>query len=108
MISSLLVTGGVAAAAAAPPKPNIVWIMADDLGWGEPSAYPAGSKHGRISTPNLKKFAASGIRFTDAYAGYTGLYPRAILISPAPPLASKQTSKGNVRASQSALRAGRH
>jgi hypothetical protein len=58
--SFLLAAGGVAAAAAAAAgpvdpvgaKPNIVWIMADDLGWGEPSAYPAGSKHGRISTPN--------------------------------------------------------
>lgn len=49
--------------------------MADDLGWGEPSAYPAGSKHGRISTPNLDAFAKSGLRFTNAYAGYTVCAP---------------------------------
>lgn len=75
-ISFLLVAAGVVSGAAAvPPKPNIVWIMADDMGWGEPSAYPAGSKHGRISTPNLDAFAASGIRFTEAYAGYTVCAP---------------------------------
>ena len=45
------------------------------MGWGEPSAYPAGSAHGRILTPNLDAFAASGIRFTDAYAGYTVCAP---------------------------------
>jgi len=73
--SFLLATGALGVAAAAAAKPNIVWIMADDLGWGEPSAYPAGSKHGRISTPHLDAFAASGIRFTDAYAGYTVCAP---------------------------------
>ena len=81
MFRSLLVASGVASGVAAaapspqPAKPNIVWIMADDLGWGEPSAYPAGSKHGRISTPHLDAFAAGGIRFTDAYAGYTVCAP---------------------------------
>ena len=29
-------------------KPNIVWIMADDMGWGEPELYPSTSEHGRI------------------------------------------------------------
>eukprot|EP01047_Picozoa_sp_COSAG01_P068294 COSAG01_NODE_9839_length_2326_cov_2.911540_2_plen_37_part_01 len=37
------------------------------MGWGEPSAYPSTSPHGRISTPHLDAFAASGIRFTEAY-----------------------------------------
>ena len=56
-------------------SPNIVFIMADDLGFGEPSPYPAGSAHGRIATPNLHNFAKNGLRFTNAYAGYTVCAP---------------------------------
>merc|ERR1719201_1521835 len=56
-------------------QPNIIWIMADDLGWGEPENYPSTSPHGRISTPNLVKFGNSGIQFTNAYAGYTVCAP---------------------------------
>ena len=52
-------------------QPNIVFVMADDLGWGEPGAFPAGSVHGRIDTPHLDRLAAEGMRFTNAYAGYT-------------------------------------
>lgn len=55
--------------------PNIVWIMSDDLGWGEVGVYPAGSAHGRIATPNLDKFASLGMKFTNAYAGYTVCAP---------------------------------
>ena len=55
--------------------PNIIFIMADDLGWGEPNAYPAGSIHGRIATPNLDILATNGIQFTNAYAGYTVCAP---------------------------------
>jgi len=50
-------------------RPNIVLILADDLGYGELSMYPSQSKHGRISTPHLKKLANEGLVFTDAYAG---------------------------------------
>lgn len=53
-------------------RPNIVLVMADDLGYGEVGAYGAHSPHGRIATPSLDEyFAAGGMRFTDAYAGYT-------------------------------------
>ena len=55
--------------------PNIIFIMADDLGWGEVGAYPSESEHGRIATPNLDKFAAEGMRFTQAYSGYTVCAP---------------------------------
>eukprot|EP01062_Namystynia_karyoxenos_P067748 TRINITY_DN617_c0_g1_i2.p1 TRINITY_DN617_c0_g1~~TRINITY_DN617_c0_g1_i2.p1 ORF type:complete len:470 (+),score=114.27 TRINITY_DN617_c0_g1_i2:76-1485(+) len=64
-----------AAAAGAPLRPNIVWIMSDDLGWGEPGLYPSTSPHGRISTPNLDRFGKEGTVFTDAYAGYTVCAP---------------------------------
>ncbi|MDF1816730.1 MAG: sulfatase-like hydrolase/transferase, partial [Verrucomicrobiales bacterium] len=45
-------------------KPNIVIILADDMGWGDPQCYQADSK---IPTPHLDALAASGIRFTDAH-----------------------------------------
>ena len=63
-------------------KPNVIYIYADDLGYGDLSCYGAT----RIKTPNLDKLAASGIRFTDGhctsatctpsrYALMTGEYP---------------------------------
>ena len=55
--------------------PNILWIMTDDLGWGEVEVFPGGSKHGRISTPILNQFAAEGIQFMNAYSGYTVCAP---------------------------------
>jgi arylsulfatase A-like enzyme len=50
---------------AAEPRPNIVFIMADDLGWGETGCY--GQQ--KIRTPNIDKLAAQGTRFTRAYSG---------------------------------------
>jgi arylsulfatase A-like enzyme len=45
-------------------RPNIVLILADDMGWGDPQCYQPGSK---IPTPNLDRLAAEGMRFTDAH-----------------------------------------
>jgi uncharacterized sulfatase len=45
-------------------QPNILLILADDLGWSDLGCY--GSTH--CETPNLDRFARQGIRFTDAYA----------------------------------------
>jgi arylsulfatase A len=45
--------------------PNIVFILADDLGYGDVGCYNAKSK---IPTPNLDRLAAQGMRFTDAHA----------------------------------------
>ena len=50
---------------AAPRPPNIVFIIADDLGWGDVGAY--GQK--LIRTPNVDRLAAEGMRFTQHYAG---------------------------------------
>ncbi len=45
-------------------KPNIIFILADDLGYGDVSAYNANSK---ILTPNIDKLASNGVMFTDAH-----------------------------------------
>jgi len=50
---------------AAPPKPNIVLIVADDLGYGELGSY--GQQ--RIRTPTLDRLADEGMRFTRHYSG---------------------------------------
>ena len=54
-----------------PKKPNIIFILADDLGYGDLGVY--GSKH--IKTPNLDAMAANGIRFTNHYSGSTVCAP---------------------------------
>jgi len=59
------------AALAEPPKPNVVFILADDLGYGDLGCY--GQK--RIRTPNLDRMAAEGMRFTQFYAGSTVCAP---------------------------------
>ena len=46
-------------------KPNIIYILADDLGYGDLGSY--GQQ--KIETPNLDALAAGGVRFTDHYAG---------------------------------------
>lgn len=51
--------------AAAPSRPNIVYILADDLGYGDPGCYNPESK---IPTPNMDRLAREGVRFTDAHA----------------------------------------
>src|SRR5215218_1049291 len=53
-----------AARTASPQSPNIVLIYADDLGYGDVSAYGAKA----ISTPNIDRLAKAGLRFTDAHA----------------------------------------
>lgn len=52
-------------------RPNIIFILADDLGYGHLGCY--GQK--QIQTPRLDAMAAQGIRFTDAYAGCTVCAP---------------------------------
>src|SRR5215471_13409021 len=58
-------------ASAAPRRPNIILILADDLGYGDLGCY--GQK--QIQTPNLDRLAADGIRFTHCYAGSTVCAP---------------------------------
>jgi arylsulfatase A-like enzyme len=57
--------------AAAPSKPNIIFILADDLGYGDLGCYGQQT----IQTPNLDRMAAEGMIFTDHYAGSTVCAP---------------------------------
>jgi len=54
-----------------PRKPNIVLIQADDLGWGDLSAY--GQQ--RFRTPNIDRLATEGTKFTQYYSGSTVCAP---------------------------------
>ena len=81
-------------------RPNIIYIMADDLGYADLSCY--GRKD--YETPNLDKLASQGIKFTNAYAGaplctptrtsfMTGRYPARTPVGLIEPLTgSKQDS----------------
>ena len=60
-----------AAASFAATKPNIIYFMADDLGYGELGCY--GQQ--KIKTPNLDQLAADGIRFTQFYSGHAVCAP---------------------------------
>lgn len=62
-ISAVTATGLLGAAKHA-PRPNIVFIYADDLGYGDVSCYGSTSVH----TPNIDSLADQGLRFTDAHA----------------------------------------
>jgi arylsulfatase A len=51
--------------AAEPTRPNIVIILADDLGYGDVQCY--NPERGKIPTPNIDQLATQGMRFTDAH-----------------------------------------
>ena len=55
----------MALAAPAAERPNMVIILADDLGYGDVGCYNAASK---IPTPHLDRLAREGLRFTDAHS----------------------------------------
>ena len=54
-----------AAQSATPDRPNIIFILADDMGYGDLSCY--GNKF--VQTPNIDRLAATGTRFNQCYAG---------------------------------------
>lgn len=77
IISSLLVTALTQLSADERP-PNIIFIMADDLGYGDLGCY--GQE--LIETPNIDRLASEGIRFTQAYAGGSVCTPsRSVLMT---------------------------
>ncbi|MFD2256641.1 arylsulfatase [Luteolibacter algae] len=72
------VTMGNAIAAETTLKPNVIYILADDLGIGDLGCY--GQE--KLKTPNIDRIAAQGMRFTDHYSGNTVCSPsRAVLMT---------------------------
>jgi len=70
--------GAAAPAAAAETRPNIIFMIADDLGYGDLGCY--GQK--KIRTPNLDRLAAEGMRFTAHYSGHNVCAPsRCVLMT---------------------------
>jgi arylsulfatase A len=67
IIAALLLGPSLALGAAAPSKPNLVYILADDLGYGD--VYCLNPQRGKIATPNLVRLASQGMTFTDAHSG---------------------------------------
>ncbi len=63
-VFALLLAAAIPAFAAPAARPNILHILADDLGWAGLSCY--GNKD--VATPHLDRLAAQGLRFTAAYA----------------------------------------
>lgn len=68
----------LASAGTAQRRPNLIWVMADDLGYGEVGVY--GQRV--IRTPRLDQMAREGLRFTQFYAGATVCAPsRSVLMT---------------------------
>lgn len=78
--------------AADKPPPNIVVIMADDVGWFNIGVYNQGMMAGR--TPNLDTLAAQGMRFTDYYAEASCTAGRANFITGELPIRTGLTTVG--------------
>lgn len=77
LVALLCCTALAAPAAARRAQPNFVFILADDLGWGDLGSYG----QARIRTPRLDRMAAEGMRFTQFYAGSTVCAPsRSVLM----------------------------
>ena len=72
LLASIFAATIAALSSAAASPPNIVIILADDLGYGDVGCYNAESK---VPTPNLDRLAGEGMRFTDAHSASTVCTP---------------------------------
>ncbi len=68
--------GDPAPAKSSPPRPNVLFILADDLGYSDLGCYG-----GEIATPNLDRLAKNGLRFTQFYNTARCWPSRAVLLS---------------------------
>jgi arylsulfatase A-like enzyme len=84
----------LAAAATAADQPNIIFVLADDLGYGDLSCYGQQT----LATPNIDKLAGEGMRFTRHYAGSTVCAPSRCVL-----LTGKHIGHASVRGNQGGL-----
>ncbi len=96
LAAAVVLLGGATPAHAQAKKPNIVFIMGDDVGWFNIGAYHQGIMSGK--TPNLDKLAAQGMRFTDYYAEASCTAGRANFITGEIPLRTGLTTVGQAGA----------
>ena len=83
LLAAATVVASTPAAAQTPNKPNILFIMGDDIGWMQPSIYHQGLMVGE--TPNIDRIGLEGAKFSDYYAEesctagrnafFTGMHP---------------------------------
>jgi arylsulfatase A-like enzyme len=86
--------GWLAQRAGGARRPNVVFVLADDLGFGDAGCF--GGAAGKIATPHIDALAASGMRFTDAHAPAAWCVPsRAGLLTGRYPLRLRPVKAGN-------------
>lgn len=90
----LAATLAVASNSAVAARPNVIYVLVDDLGYGDLECY---GQH-QLATPNLDRMAAEGIRFTHHYAGSTVCAPSRCVL-----LTGKHTGHASVRGNQGGL-----
>jgi arylsulfatase len=90
LVTSLVL--GATRTSAEEKKPNIIFIMGDDIGWSNIGVYNQGIMAGR--TPNLDKLANEGMRFTDYYAEASCTAGRANFITGEIPIRTGLTTVG--------------
>ncbi|MEM1070308.1 MAG: arylsulfatase [Planctomycetota bacterium] len=76
VLAMMLVVWAMGITSDAADRPNIVYIMTDDLGYGDLGCYGQET----VQTPNLDQMAREGMRFTDHYAGHTVCRPSRLVL----------------------------
>lgn len=61
-------------------KPNILWIVVDDMGYGDPGSYGGGAAVG-AATPNIDQLAREGLRLTSCYSQHTCTPTRSAILT---------------------------
>jgi arylsulfatase len=96
LIATAALFSAVAPAQAQDKKPNILFIMGDDVGWFNIGAYHQGIMSGK--TPNIDRIAREGMRFTDYYAEASCTAGRANFITGELPIRTGLTTVGQAGA----------
>ena len=76
LVTILCILSCLSASLSASPRPNIVFLLADDMGYGDLACYG----HPIIKSPNLDRLAKQGVRLTDCYAASSNCSPSRMAI----------------------------